>query len=87
MDQKQLENTAYFNCLGRLITNDKKCAHYIKSSIAITKAAFNKKTLLTSKWYLNVRKKLVKCYIYSIALYGVKLGQFGEEITNTLKTL
>jgi len=40
MDQKQLEN-----CLGRLITNDKKCAHYIISSIAIDKAAFNKKTV------------------------------------------
>jgi len=65
----------------------KKCAHYIKSSIALTKAAFNKKTLFASKWYLNVRKKLVKCYICSIDLYGVKFGHFREEITNTLKVL
>jgi hypothetical protein len=34
-------------------------------------AAFNKKkTLFTSKLDLNLRKKLVKCYIWSIALYG-----------------
>jgi hypothetical protein len=33
------------------------------------KAAFNKKkTLFTSKLDLNLRKKLVKCYIWSIAL-------------------
>jgi hypothetical protein len=44
-DQKQLENAEYFTCLGRLKTNDKRCAHYIKSRIAIAKAAFNKKTV------------------------------------------
>jgi hypothetical protein len=33
--------------------------------------AFNKKkTLFTTKLDLNLRKKLVKCYIWSIALYG-----------------
>jgi hypothetical protein len=37
---------------------------------AKTKAAFNKqKTLFRSKLDFNLRKKLVKCYIWSIALY------------------
>jgi len=37
------------------------------------KAAFNKKkTLFTSKLDLNLRKKLVKCYIWSMALYGTE---------------
>jgi hypothetical protein len=37
----------------------------------MTKAAFNrKKTLFTSKVELNLRKKPVKCYIWSISLYG-----------------
>ena len=36
----------------------------IKSSIVMAKAAFNKKkTLVTSKLDLNLRKKVVKCYI------------------------
>jgi len=36
----------------------------IKSKIAMAKAGFNKKkTLFTSKLDLNLRKKLVKCYI------------------------
>jgi hypothetical protein len=42
-----------------------------KSRIAMAKAAFNKKkNLFTSKLELNLRKKLVKCYIWSIALCG-----------------
>ena len=38
----------------------------------MAKATFNKKTLFTSKLDLNLRKKLVKCYIWSMALYGSK---------------
>jgi hypothetical protein len=45
----------------------------IKARIAMAKEAFNKrKTLFTSKLDLELRKKLVKCYIWSIALYGVE---------------
>ena len=37
----------------------------------MVKAAFNKKkTLFTSKLDLSLRKKLVKYYIWSMALYG-----------------
>jgi hypothetical protein len=37
----------------------------------MAKAAFNKKkTLFTSKLDFNLRKKLEKCYISSIAFYG-----------------
>jgi len=39
----------------------------------MAKAAFNKKRILfTSKMDLKLRKKLVKCYIWSITLYGAE---------------
>ena len=39
----------------------------------MSKAAFNKKkNLFTSKLDLNLRKKLVKCYVWSMALYGAE---------------
>jgi hypothetical protein len=64
INQKQLENVEYFNYLGSMITNDARCTTEIKSRFTMAKAAFNKKkNLFTSKLYLNLRKKLVKCYI------------------------
>jgi hypothetical protein len=42
--QKQLENVEYFNYLGDMITNDARCTREIKYRIAMTKAAFSKKT-------------------------------------------
>jgi hypothetical protein len=38
----------------------------------MAKAVFNKKTLFTSTLDLELKKKLVKCYIWSIALYGAE---------------
>jgi len=41
----------------------------------MAKAAFNKKgALFTSTLELELKKKLVKCYIWSIALYGAETG-------------
>jgi hypothetical protein len=55
-----------------MITTDARCTREIKSRIVMAKEAFNMKTLFTSKLDLNLRKKLVKCNIWSIALYGAE---------------
>jgi hypothetical protein len=55
-----------------VITNDARCTREIKSRIVMAKAAFNKKTLFTSKLDLNLRNKLVKCYTWSVALCGAE---------------
>jgi hypothetical protein len=73
IDHKQLENVEYLNYLGSTITNDARYTSEIKCRIAMAKAAFNrKKTLFTSNLDLNLRKKLVKCYIWSITLCGAE---------------
>jgi hypothetical protein len=67
------ENVESFKYLGSMLTNDGRCTCEIKSSIAMAKVAYNKKRVLfTSKMDLELRKKLVKCYIWSIALYGAE---------------
>jgi hypothetical protein len=73
IDHKQLENVEHFNSLGSMMTSDAGCKREIKCRIAIGKAAFNKKkALFTSKLGLNLRKKLVNCYIWSVALCGAE---------------
>jgi hypothetical protein len=74
MDQKQLENVECFKYLDSTLTNDRRYTCEIKSRIAKAKAAFNNKTLFTSTLDLNLRKKLIKCYILSTALYGAGEG-------------
>jgi hypothetical protein len=78
IDQKQLENVESFKYFGSTLTNDGRCTCEIKCRIAMAKAAFNKKrALFTSTLDLELRKKLVKCYIWSIVYMVLKLGLFG----------
>jgi hypothetical protein len=73
IDQKQLENVESFQYLGSILTNDGRCTCEIKCRTAMAKAAFNKKkTIFTSTLDLELREKLVKCYVWSIALYGAE---------------
>ena len=66
-------NVECFKYFGSMLTVDGRCTREIKSRIALAKAAFSKKkTPFTSKLDLNLRKKLIKCYIWSMALYGAE---------------
>jgi hypothetical protein len=66
-------NVVSFKYLGSILTKDGRCTCEIKSRIVMAKAAFNKKrALFTSTLDLKLRKKLVKCYIWSITLYGAE---------------
>jgi hypothetical protein len=59
---------------GSRITNDAGCTREIKSRIDITKAPFNKRKRLffIRRLYLNLRKKLMKCYFWFIVWYGAE---------------
>jgi len=69
----QLENVESFKYLCSMLTNEGRCTCEIKYRIAMAKAAFSKKrALFTSTVDWELRKNLVKCYIWSIALYGAE---------------
>jgi hypothetical protein len=66
-------NSESVNVNNFILVCTTRCTCEIKSRIAMAKAAFNKKkTFFTSKLDLNLRRKLVNCYIWSMALYGAK---------------
>jgi hypothetical protein len=52
-----------------MLTNDGRSTCEIKPRIAMAKAAFDKKwALFTGKMDIELGRKLVKCYIWSVAL-------------------
>jgi len=74
--------------LGSILANDGRCTCEIKCRTAMAKAAFNKKrALFTSTLGLELRKKFVKCYIWSIALYGAETWTLRAVDQNHLEIL
>jgi len=68
-----VKNVNYLNYFGSIITYDVICRRDIKSRIVVAKAAFTEmRTPFTSQEDLHLRKKVVKCYVWNIALYGAE---------------
>jgi len=77
-----------FECLGSMLTNDGRCTCEIKSRIVMAKAVFSmKKNFFTSKLDLNLRKKLIKCYIWNMAFYGAETWTLRQQMRDTWKVL
>ena len=67
----------YFNCLDSMVTNDARWTREIKSRIAMAKAEFSRKRIsLTCELDVDLRKNLVKCYIWSTTFYGAESWTF-----------
>ena len=67
VNNRQLKAVGHFQYLGRVLTRDGYCTREI---IAIAKEAFNRQmSLLSSKLNIELKKKLVRCNVWSIALY------------------
>ena len=77
-----------FKYLDSMLTDDGRYTCEIKSRIVIAKAAFNKKkNSFSSKLDLKLRKKLVKCYVWSMALYGAETWTIRATDQKHLKVL
>ena len=73
--------------MGSMLTNDGRCTCEIKSRIAMLEAAFSKKkTLFISILDLILRKKLLKCYIWGMALYGAETWTLRTAIQKYLES-
>ena len=87
-DPKQLKNVESFKWLGSMLTNEGTYVFEINTRIAMEKAAFNKKgAVFTSILDLQLGKKLVKCYIWSINLYGAETWTIGAVDQKHLEIL
>ena len=67
---RELKEADHFKYFQNVLTKDVYCTRKFKTRIVMAKEAFYRKiALLTSKLNIELRKKLVRCYVWSIALY------------------
>ena len=86
IDNRELKEGNHFNYLGSVLTRDSYCTRQIKMRIFIAKEAFNREiSLLTSKLNIELKKKLVKCYVRSIDLWVKELDTKDISIWRALK--
>src|SRR5688572_4809186 len=74
MDRWQLvEQVSQFKYLGSVISEDGYCKADIKSRIALGKCAFmENKGILTGKMRIELKIRMIKCLIWSVATYAAE---------------
>ena len=73
VDGQLLEQVQQFRYPGSLITEDGYCHKEIRSRIGLAKVKFmERKKILTSKKNLDLRKQIVRCLVWSVALYAAE---------------
>jgi hypothetical protein len=74
--------------LSSVPTNNARWTCGFKLVISMAKAALkNKKIFFSIKFYLNLRKKQTKSYIWSRAFTVPKLGEFGYSVGSSWEVL
>ena len=82
IDQNELDSVEYFRYLGSMITRGAR-----RTRIATANAALGKKyNPFTSKFNLNLRMKLVKCYTWRTALSGAETWALRNVDQNYLES-
>ena len=89
LDNEKIKQVQEFEYLGSIITSDVKCDKDIKRRIAIAKKKFiEKKSIFTnSKVSIETRKRFLKCYIWSVLLYGSESWTISAEMKRKLEAM
>ena len=87
IEGQTIEQVSRFMYLGQLITEDGRCDEEIKRRIGQARSAFNnmKGVLCCRKLHLSSRIRLLKCYVWSVLLYGVETWTVNQSSIKRLE--
>jgi hypothetical protein len=87
IDNLKLQQVSEYKYLGSTIKSRGTCTKEIRYRIAQAKAAFlvRKKLLCSKSIKLNIKKRLVRTYVWSVALYGCETWTLNKAEEHSLE--
>lgn len=86
IDGKQVEQVNRFKYLGSVVTQDGGSIAAVKERIGMAKVAFDKRReLLKKSFSRGLKKRLVKCLVWPVALYGCETWTLRKAEIDKLK--
>jgi len=84
VDGHQVEQVSNFRYLGSLISEDEYCMKKIQSKIEVAMKVFlEKEKLFTGKMNLELKKRIMKCLVWSVALYAAEMWSLTQTDRQT----
>jgi len=80
VDGQQVEQVSQFRYLDSLISEDGYCMKEIRSrGEMVKKVVMEKKKLFTGKMNPELKKRIMKCLVWSVALYAAETGMLTQS--------
>jgi Reverse transcriptase (RNA-dependent DNA polymerase) len=85
IDGQNVEQVKKFKYLGAIMTENGTCIEEVKARIGMAKEAFSRtKELVTKGLKKELKKRLVKTLVWSVALYGCETWTMKKEVVDRL---
>ena len=83
---EKLQQVKHYQYLGHMVTNDGRCETEVKRRIGMAKSTFNDmRKIVTSKQITNkLKMRIIKCYIYSILMYGSETWTLNKQLEDRI---
>jgi hypothetical protein len=87
INREPIKQVNRFNYLGSIITPDGRCDEDIKMRIALSKQAFQKMSPVLKNRTISIdtKTRVLKCYVWSILLYGSECWTISKEMEKRLE--
>ena len=87
LENQQIKQVEHFTYLGSRITEDGRSEGEIKRRIGIAKTAFGRlrKILTNVRMRMDVRMRIMKCYVWSTMLYGCETWTISKVMKDRLE--
>ncbi|XP_071823117.1 uncharacterized protein [Apostichopus japonicus] len=80
IEGKELEQVRHFKYLGSLLAEDVNCETEIRARVAMAKETFKPhNSLFTASLELQLKKRLMKCFVWGVFLYGSETWTLRKE--------
>ena len=82
-----IEQVNSFNYLGSMLTSDGRCGKEIRRRIGMAKTSFNQMlpVIKDRKLPIPLKVRLLKCYIWSVLLYGCESWTLSAALTRNIE--
>ncbi|KAG1686589.1 Arachidonate 12-lipoxygenase, 12R-type [Nymphon striatum] len=88
VDGQKLEHVKEYTYLGSVVKENAKCLTEVRKRIGMAKTSFWKcKEFLRRDLALTLKKRLLDCYVKSVAAYGCEAWTFSKEIIARINAL
>ena len=89
MDGRRITQVQSYKYLGVMVTKDGRCVEEVRKRIGMAKSSFDnmRKILTNMNLSMKLRLRMLKCFVWSVLLYGCEAWTLDRELRRRVEAV